>query len=353
MNPTADRPAPLERPTGAKKVLTWAFNPFYYIAGGPACALGILVMVLAEAVGILAHARFDGVLDLHSYRSAPLWVRGVEVLVDWLALGFALLIPAKLLSGSRGVRTIDILGTQALARFPFLFAVLLATLPGVERTTDRIDQALQQGVMDMSVLAGPMADTIQFLTFAIAIVVLMVWLVALMYRAYAFSSNLRGAKAVVSFIAALIAAEVLSKIVLAVCLTAVGATPASSAVRTDADAAARVAQESSVAPGDAASPVALAQKMVGALGRGDMAAASEDFDATMRNALPPDKLKVAWELNTAKGGAFQSQLNTKTVKVKDYDLVFVNCHFTNEDLALQVTVTHDGKVSGFFVRPKF
>ena len=44
------------------------------------------------------------------------------------------------------------------------------------------------------------------------ILVALIWMIYLMYRAFSVSCNLKGGKAVVLFIAALIAAEVISKI---------------------------------------------------------------------------------------------------------------------------------------------
>jgi hypothetical protein len=46
----------------------------------------------------------------------------------------------------------------------------------------------------------------------VVVVIMVVWTAALMYRAYAVSCNIKGARAVVTFIVSLIGAEVLSKV---------------------------------------------------------------------------------------------------------------------------------------------
>jgi hypothetical protein len=67
-------------------------------------------------------------------------------------------------------------------------------------------------------------DGIIFFTAAIIGLLMIIWMVALMYKGYALSCNLRGAKAVVTFIVSLILAEALSKVlILALLSTALGA----------------------------------------------------------------------------------------------------------------------------------
>lgn len=60
----------------------------------------------------------------------------------------------------------------------------------------------------------PIADTVVFAAAMIVILVMLVWMVAMMYRAYAVSCNLKGAKAIISFIVALLIAEAVSKLAL-------------------------------------------------------------------------------------------------------------------------------------------
>ena len=58
------------------------------------------------------------------------------------------------------------------------------------------------------------ADALIFAFAVIVIILMAVWMVALMYRAYAVSCNIKGAKAIITFIVSLIGAEVLSKAVI-------------------------------------------------------------------------------------------------------------------------------------------
>ena len=190
-----------------KPLFTWLFNPFHFIAGGQALAVGLGIIVTAGLVGSISNSHFDGVLDFHTGLSVPVWVFVVEGLVDWLALSAPLLILGLLLSKSR-IRVVDVLGTQALARFPSLLtaeAGLLALHPGFGRQVERLMSQNTEIVWgDLAVFGGAL----------LVCIVMTIWMIVLMYRAFTVSCNVTGAKAVVAFIAALLVGEAISKIVL-------------------------------------------------------------------------------------------------------------------------------------------
>jgi hypothetical protein len=54
----------------------------------------------------------------------------------------------------------------------------------------------------------------QILALGLLMIPLIVWTVALMYNAYSISANLRGPKAIWTFIASFLIAEILSKVIL-------------------------------------------------------------------------------------------------------------------------------------------
>ncbi len=154
-------------------------------------------------LGSFSNSHFDGVLDFHSGREAPMWFFLVLGLVDVACIGVPLYIVGAVMSRSK-VRPQDVLGTQALARWPTVFPSLVALLPGLHRQTARL------GVGDMTVVP------IDIAAFALAMIVMLVatvWMVALMYRGFAVSCNVRGPKAWTAFVVVFIAAEVASKIV--------------------------------------------------------------------------------------------------------------------------------------------
>ena len=194
----------------SSRLCQWLFNPFKFVAGYKALLSGLVIILLSAFVASFGNTHFDGVLDVHTGLEAPLWCFFAEGLIDWVCMAVPLFFFGLIVSCS-SFRAIDVLGTQALARGPYLIAAV-AMLPDANR---RFGEYL----MTKLTQAGPTvainyADVLIF-AFAIILTILMaVWMVALMYRAYAVSCNIRGAKAIATFIVSLIGAEVLSKAVI-------------------------------------------------------------------------------------------------------------------------------------------
>jgi hypothetical protein len=193
----------------------YLFNPFRILAGSEALFLGLGIILITAFVGSLGNTHFDGVLDVHIGWQAPMWLFFAENLIDWLCMVSFLFFSALIVSRSRW-RFIDILGTQALSRWPTLITALVM-LPEANR---RFGQYLMSkfGQSGLTVTINSM-DAVIFFIAAIIALLMIIWMVALMYKAYAVSCNLKGAKAVVTFIVSLILAEIVSKVLILVLLS--------------------------------------------------------------------------------------------------------------------------------------
>lgn len=175
--------------------ITWLYNPFIKIAGTSSLLWGLLILLITVFLGGLNNVHYDGVIDIHAGMPAPLTFFILESIVSWLLFSVFLLIAAKVLSQSK-VRGIDIFGTQALARYPYLIISLISFIPYFHFEFT--------GMPDLSA---------SLIIFGLISLVFTIWTVILMYNAYSVSANLKGAKAVFSFIVALVSAEVLFKII--------------------------------------------------------------------------------------------------------------------------------------------
>lgn len=199
---------PSNKKTGPNKHLgQWLFNPFTFVAGYKALLLGLVIMLFTALVGWLGNTHFDGVLDVHTGLEAPLWVFAAEGIIDWICLAIPLYFFGLIVSPSAS-RMIDVVGTQALARWPYLITAVVM-LPESNR---RFGAYLMSrfGLTTVQVTINYI-DIIIF-GFAITVgIVMAIWMVALMYRAYAVSYNIKGVRAISTFIVSLIGAEVLSK----------------------------------------------------------------------------------------------------------------------------------------------
>ena len=147
-------------------------------------------------------------LDVHSGADARLWFFLAEGISDWLCLAIVLLILGKVMSHT-AFRTVDVLGTQALARWPTVFVGLVTLPTGFQRFGNYLAEKLLKPGTKPEFSA---TDATVFCAAVVAVIVLTCWVVVLMYKAYSVSCNLRGGKAIGTFIGGLILAEILSKV---------------------------------------------------------------------------------------------------------------------------------------------
>jgi hypothetical protein len=133
----------------------------------------------------------------------------VQQLVIWL-------IPSLIFYGfafwgsSSSVRLVDVLGTMALARFPYIFAALLGFPGSMKRFGDYIIALVMEKDMTATISTF---DIVMAIILMFVMILLTVWLVALMYNAFRVSSNLKGGKAVGMFIAGLFISIIVTIIV--------------------------------------------------------------------------------------------------------------------------------------------
>jgi len=198
----------IDKGAGKLQLSQWLFNPFQFIAGGKALFIGVVIILITSGLGSISSTHFDGVLDVHTGRSVPIWLFVAEGLIDWLSLAVVLFIFGLLLR-RLSFRMIDVFGTQALARWPHIITAMVALAPGYQRYSAHISYKL---LKTCPVVMPYQTDALFFALVLIVVICMSIWMVVLMYRAYSVSCNIKGIKAVGSFIAGLIIAEVLSKL---------------------------------------------------------------------------------------------------------------------------------------------
>lgn len=170
------------------------FNPFKKLAGGKALGIGLAILLLTAFVASFSHCHFDGALDAHVGAETPAWVYYLEALIAWGITALVFYGTGVIFSASK-VRLIDVLGTTALARYPFLFMALISFAMPTMRPDELPD------------------FTPSFVLVTIVMVLLSIWYIALLYHAFSISCNLKKNKGIWAFIGALIVAEIISKII--------------------------------------------------------------------------------------------------------------------------------------------
>ncbi|TVQ35340.1 MAG: hypothetical protein EA370_09400 [Wenzhouxiangella sp.] len=196
---------------------TWLFKPFERIAGGPALVVGLVVILLTALLAWRAGLHTDGVLDLHFGPTVPWWNLILQGLINWLILAVLLLVTGRWLSHGN-FRSIDLFGTQALARWPILLGVLWLSIPDIANQIETRTASLMAAIPDdPSQVIAPaeyLVDAMWLTVISLPLLAMLAWMIWLMYHGYALVTNLRGQRAVFSFVGALVVAEIVSKLLI-------------------------------------------------------------------------------------------------------------------------------------------
>lgn len=191
-----------------KNLATWLFRPFEYVSELKALAIGIIAIVVSAVLNFLSGTHFDGVLDVHFGNTdgySKLFM--LEGLVNWVSFALLLFVSGKIFSSS-SIRFIDVFGTISMARWPLFIVSLLALVIPHES----VDQFIMAKALNMNASVTVQTyEIVLFVILSLVMILVTVWIIILMYRAYSVSCNLKGAKGVWTFIVALLLAEVISK----------------------------------------------------------------------------------------------------------------------------------------------
>ncbi len=100
----------------------------------------------------------------------------------------------------------------------------------------------------------------------------------------------------------------------------------------------------------AASCQARATSLLDDAQKGDFVGASSAFDAKMRTAMPPPKLKQAWD-QLAQFGKLAARGQSHLGSGEGYTIVMVPLIFEKANLVAQIACGTDGRIAGFYVKP--
>lgn len=166
-------------------------NPFNNIAGGKSLIIGLIGMIATCVAAYYTKIIFYNTISTTYGQSSFLFL-GIQALINWLSISILLYMAALLFSKS-SIRLIDIFGTQAFARLPFLLAAIF-TFPSLSKKL--MDYALNIKA-PINITSGDIILIIIHFFFAILAVT---WMITLSVNAYKVSANLKGTKLTVIYI---------------------------------------------------------------------------------------------------------------------------------------------------------
>lgn len=185
------------------------FNPFVNIAGVRSLLWGIKIMLTTSILGYLFNVHFPDVISVKISSSYSIWYFIIQTFSNWMIISLVLYASSFIFSKSK-VRIVDVFGTQAFARFPYV----LAPLTGITKAPQVFSEYMLYnflGIGDpVEITSGQITVTIIMILFTL---LLTVWLIALMFNAFKVSSNIKGGKLIILFIVGLILSIVISLLV--------------------------------------------------------------------------------------------------------------------------------------------
>ena len=182
--------------------MTRLINPFYYIAGGKALAWGLLFLLGNTLLLNCASMAQDTPVHFSYVQHYSFLQTLGQQLLMWLLPALLLWGAGVLLSSSK-IRPIDIFGTTAFTQLLMLPMGAMLLFPQF--------QVLQQEVLQQT-LSGqipPTGEVLLLMGYGFFALFMLIWYYVWNYHAFSVSCNVRGSKAVITFIAA----EILTTII--------------------------------------------------------------------------------------------------------------------------------------------
>ncbi|MCE5346191.1 MAG: hypothetical protein LLG13_07895 [Bacteroidales bacterium] len=181
-------------------------NPFKYVAGVTSFITGIIIISATAITGYFSKTHFPDIISVKTCPGFSIWYFFLQGFSNWIVLSLILYLIAVIFSKS-SVRAVDIFGTQAVARFPYLIASFIGFSDSINKFGQYILWTyMQNGApVDLSAPDVVIAIILMVLTLALTI-----WLVILMFNAFRVSANIKGSKSIVLFIVAFISSIVIT-----------------------------------------------------------------------------------------------------------------------------------------------
>jgi len=189
-------------------IFIWLTNPFHFWGGSKLLTAGVVVLILHIPTGYLFGARFDGAIDMHISLDVSLLQVLTDVIIAWLSMAVSFYIIAKLFNAP--ARFIDVAGATALARVPLLLSVIPGYLFVPNAAT----------VEELLALQG--SDLYLLIAGSAVLMVFVIWFFIVLFNAFKINSNLKGWKLGAGFILGVIAAEIVSLLLIRDVLSGIG-----------------------------------------------------------------------------------------------------------------------------------
>jgi len=186
------------------------FNPFTVFSRNQTLIIGLIIICIAGVINSFTNTHFDGIFDIHTGKSSVFIVFILEGYINLIILTGLLYIVGKIFT-QQNVNIINLLGQQALARWPLIISSIITISKPYQRFC--AFRSLQE-LQDFGILRFNTLDNIFVNLSLIVILIITIWIVVLMYKSFSQTYKVQGTKSVLLFFLGVILAEVLSKLLI-------------------------------------------------------------------------------------------------------------------------------------------
>lgn len=184
------------------------YNPFEKYTAEKLVSFGVLSAVIGAFLAYCFNAIFDGVLDLHFTESADIYQIFTLLIVDIAILANILIVFGKYINPK--TRMIDLYATVLIAKIPaYVFTII-----NVNDVSYNLGQKVLKFVATNNFQSISSFEIGLIIIQTIASLLLIFWTISLLYHGFKTATNAKETKDKILFAAAIILAEIISKIII-------------------------------------------------------------------------------------------------------------------------------------------
>lgn len=184
------------------------YNPFEKYSTEKLVPFGILFTIIGVFLAYNFNAIFDGVLDLHFSNSSNIYQILTFIIVDIAILANVLVIFGKYINPK--TRMIDIYATVLIAKIP----AYLFTIMNTNSFSYNLGIKLKQFIATRNFQIITTIDIGFIILQTVASMFMLFWTISLLYNGFKTATNTKETKDKLLFVAAIILAEIISKIII-------------------------------------------------------------------------------------------------------------------------------------------
>ncbi|WP_430613710.1 YIP1 family protein [Flavobacterium sp. JP2137] len=188
--------------------MNWISQLFERIDDKKLMSIGLVSLLLGSLLAIATDVRFIGIMDL----STPQNIAPIQPFLDNIfntaLLALMLFVLGKIINPK--TRFIDILNTAFICRIPFYFLSLL----NINQLTRNTTAILEQNIGNPELFSASLQEPrllLLLLLFAVAGILAIIAFAYLLYQGFKTATNLKKTGHIVSLIATVLVAEIISK----------------------------------------------------------------------------------------------------------------------------------------------